>query len=131
MFDFLRRFMNGRYGNDQLNQFCMWSNLVLLLLWTVTRFRPIAIVILFVIVFCYYRMFSRDIQRRYAENQRFLRWWMPVRKRFTDAWARFRDRKVHRYYKCPACRSYLRVPRGRGKINIKCPKCGRKFVKKS
>lgn len=131
MLNLLRRFMIGRYGGDSLNRFLLGVNFAFLFVWLFTRFRPIAWVILILMAVCYYRMLSRDITRRYKENQRFLQWWGPVQANIADAVSRFRDRKQHCYYKCPACKTRLRVPRGRGKINIKCPKCGSEFVKKS
>ena len=89
------------------------------------------LLVLALLVLCYFRMLSRNIQARYAENQRFLQAWGPVQRRFQDAMFRFRDRKTHCFFKCPSCKTRLRVPRGRGKINIKCSKCGTQFVKKT
>ena len=87
--------------------------------------------ILALLILCYFRMFSRNIQARYAENQKFLRWCGPVSNRLRNARMRFADRKTHRYFKCPQCKQRLRVPRGRGKINITCPHCHTQFVRKS
>lgn len=131
MFDFIRRFMYGRYGNDSLNQFLMLAALVLVAIWSFIRIPFLSLLILLMLAVCYYRMLSRDIGRRQAENQKFLIWWSPKQKGIADAWARFRDRKTHRYYRCSSCKAWLRVPRGKGKINIKCPKCGNQFVKKT
>ncbi|MGN1029975.1 MAG: hypothetical protein ACI4PQ_00060 [Butyricicoccaceae bacterium] len=81
----------------------------------------IAVIIL---CYCYYRMFSRNIYKRQQENGKFLR-----RKRtITD---RFRQRHTHRFYRCSQCKVTVRVPKGRGRIEITCPKCGNKFIKKS
>lgn len=131
MFDFLRRLMYGRYGNDALNQFLMLVALLLAAVWSFVRFGLLSMLILVLLAVCYFRMFSRDISRRQSENERFLSWWAPKQKMLADAWARWKDRKTHRYYKCKCCKSWLRVPRGKGKINIKCPKCGNQFVKKT
>lgn len=131
MFDFLRRFMYGRYGNDALGHFLMISGLVVAALWSFAHSTALALLLILLLSICYYRIFSRNISRRQEENRRFLQWWSPKQKAVYDAWARFQDRKVHRYYKCSSCKSYLRVPRGKGKINIKCPKCGNQFVKKT
>ena len=131
MFDFLRRFMYGRYGNDMLNQALMLIALFFAAVWSFVRVAPLSLLVLVLLGVCYYRMLSRDISRRQAENQRFLAWWMPKQKSLRDARARWKDRKTHRYYKCKCCKTYLRVLRGKGKINIKCPKCGNQFVKKT
>ena len=129
--DFLRRLMAGRYGSDQLNTALLVLGLVLIALQMVTGWRWMGIAILILLLLCYFRMFSRNIRARYAENQVFLRWWGPVLARLRGARLRFADRKTHRYFKCPQCKQRLRVPRGRGKINITCPHCRTQFGRKS
>ncbi len=131
MMNFLRRFMAGRYGGDQLNNALLVLSLLLILLERFTHWRWMTIPVLVLLVLCYFRVFSRNIQARYAENQRFLRWWGQIGVRLRNAGLRFQDRKTHRYYKCPHCKQRLRVPRGRGKINITCPHCRTQFIRKS
>lgn len=131
MMNFLRRFMAGRYGGDQLNNVFLLLSLLLILLERFTRWRWITVPVLALLCLCYFRVFSRNIQARYAENQRFLHWWRPLGTRLHNIGLRFRDRKTHRYFKCPHCRQRLRVPRGRGKINITCPHCQHQFIRKS
>lgn len=130
MFDFIRRLMYGRYGNDELGQSLMIAGLIVAALWSFLRIDALAYILLVLLFICYYRILSRDIGRRRAENERFLQWWKPKKKMIMDARLRFRDRKMYRYYRCKSCKTYLRVPRGKGRINIKCPKCGNEFVKK-
>ena len=83
------------------------------------------------IVYAYFRIFSRNIQQRYAENQKYLNY----RYQMAVKWDRFKkhlaQRKNYRFYKCPQCKQKVRVPKGRGKICITCPKCRTEFVKKS
>ena len=119
----LRRFMEGRYGSDKLNTSSLVAALVLVLVYT---FLPLGLVktvlwiLSYVLMFwAIYRMLSRNTYRRYQENRRFLQ--------FVDG---IRDRE-HRYYDCPNCRQRVRVPRGKGKISISCPKCREKFVRKT
>ena len=131
MFDFMRQLMYGRYGNDSLNQFLMIAGLFLAALWSFVRVDGLAIGIVVLLFLCYFRMFSRNIAQWQKENQKFLSLWLPAKKQIEGAWLRFKDRKTHRYFKCKCCKTYLRVPRGKGKINIKCPKCGNQFVKKT
>ena len=131
MMDFLRRMMAGRYGSDQLNNALLLIGLVLLVIEWITGWRWMSAFVLALLLLCYFRMFSRNIQVRYAENQRFLRWWGPIGTRLHNARLRFQDRKTHRYFKCPNCKQRLRVPRGRGKINITCPHCHQSFIRKS
>ncbi|OUP12888.1 hypothetical protein B5F35_06385 [Anaeromassilibacillus sp. An200] len=126
----LQRFFYGRYGGDQLN----WALLILyLLLWllgVVTRIVvfPILSWLLFFLVL--FRMLSRNTAKRWAENQKFLRVWNKVKGFFTTRAAQWRD-KDHRYYKCPKCKNKLRVPRGKGKIQITCPVCRTEFIRKT
>ena len=130
MFDFLRRLMYGRYGSDALNQFLMVIALVLLIPWFFTHWAIFSILILALIILIYCRMFSRNIYKRSAENQKFLAWFTPIQRKLAGRKMQMQD-KAHRYYKCPACGRTLRVPRGRGRIEITCPHCKRKFTKKT
>ena len=129
--EFIRRFMYGRYGNDELNHFLMIVGLICAAIWSFIRSDIFSIFVLLIIGFCYYRMFSRNIAKRQAENQRFLSWYMPQKENISNAFFRFKDRKEHKYFKCKCCKTYLRVPRGKGKISIHCPNCGNEFVKKT
>ena len=118
-----RRFMQGRYGNDKLNTLILTVGLVASLL---QLFMPTAtlkwvfMVISYVfLIWAMTRMLSRNTYQRYEENRKYLR--------FLD---KLKD-KEHRYYDCPRCRQTVRVPRGKGKISITCPKCKEKFIKKT
>jgi len=76
-------------------------------------------------------MLSRNIKRRRAENDRFLRYWWPVRTKASRSLSLARQRKTHKFFKCPGCGNTLRVPRGKGKLQITCPKCGERFSRKT
>ena len=78
-----------------------------------------------------FRMLSRNIPRRRAENDRFLRFWGPVKAKFRLQKDKWKSRKTHKFFNCPSCKKNLRVPRGKGKIQITCPKCGERFSKKT
>ena len=120
--DMLRRFMAGRYGHDRLNLTMLVGGCVLCF---VQMFVPAGIGFVLTIVsealliLSLLRCFSRNTYKRYNENRKFLL--------MVD---RIKDR-AHRYYSCPKCRQTVRVPRGKGKIAIICPKCREKFVKKT
>lgn len=126
----LQRFMWGRYGNDRFNQFLMMVAMLLLIisLFGVDFCYPLAFVIL---VYAYYRMFSKKIYARAAENQKYMKYEMKVRSAFQKKKNEWQQRKTYRIYKCPTCRQKIRVPKGRGKIAIRCRKCNTEFVKKS
>lgn len=119
----IRRFMAGRYGTDKLN---IWILVAALLMCVVNLFLPkggvqlaLCVLIYALTVWAIFRCFSRNTYRRYQENRKFLQ--------LLD---RIRDRK-HKYFACPKCRQQVRVPRGKGKISITCPKCKEKFIRKS
>ena len=119
----LVRFMTGRYGTDKLNMWILGAGVVLCLISVFIRF-PLVNWILTVcsyilMIWALFRTFSRNTYKRYQENRRFLM-----------CLDRIKDRQ-HRYFDCPKCRQPVRVPRGKGKIMITCPKCKEKFQKKT
>ncbi|WP_277668441.1 hypothetical protein [Caproiciproducens galactitolivorans] len=126
-----RRMMMGRYGTDQLSIALLILYMMLSLILQFFRVPFLSLLALIPLAICFYRIFSRNINRRYAENARFLKWWYPVKTRMQKSYSRFQDRQTHRYFKCPHCSSTLRVPRGRGKICITCPVCRTEFIKKT
>ena len=125
-----QRFMSGRYGFDQLNGFLCILSLILVVLgaWLSGFLYWVGLAML---LWCYYRMLSRNIQKRYAENTKYLSLQNQAKDWLARQKLRFDQRKVYRYFKCPHCRQSIRVPRGRGRISITCPKCGTSFIKKS
>ena len=137
-----RRFMQGRYGVDNLSRFLL---AIALLLWLVNTlfgsrniFLTIPVAVLLVII--YVRMLSRNVQARYNENTRYL----LLKEKVLNF---FKGRKSnasqggrgyytsadtgHKIYACPACKQRVRVPSGRGKIEITCPKCGNHFKRRT
>jgi len=126
----LRAFMSGRYGTDQLNLGLLVLYLLLCLIASATGFSFFNLLALIVVVLAFFRMLSRDPYRRARENQLFLDKMQPVLRFLRQQRLRFTD-KQHRYYRCPCCRQMLRVPRGRGKITIICPRCRTTIERKS
>lgn len=127
----MQRFMTGRYGADQLSKLYLILAMVCLLLSLFTRWGIFCIIGAVLLVYTYYRMFSRNISKMYAQNQRFLN----LRYRATAKWNNRKkeraQRQIYRFYSCPGCKQRVRVPRGKGRIQITCPKCRTEFVKKS
>ena len=134
----LTNFMRGRYGNDDLNKFLIIVTLVLIILDIFVRWRWIDILTVLLLIYIYSRMFSRSINNRYAENQKFLAFASKFRRGkgagygnagggFTGFGGGDKDHKVMR---CPGCGQRLRVPKGAGTIMIKCPNCNTQFQKK-
>ena len=126
----LQKVMYGRYGGDQLNWALLVLYLVLWLLGGLTRFVLFPLLSWAVLILVFFRMFSRNTSKRWAENQKFLKVWNRVKGFFTSRRAEWKD-MGHRYYKCPKCKSKLRVPKGKGKIQITCPVCHTEFIKKT
>lgn len=126
----LARFMQGRYGNDQFNRFLMAVSMILLILslFGADFFYAVAVVIM---VYAYFRMFSKQIYKRSGENQKYLQYEWKVKGWFQKKKSEWKQLKTHHIYKCPNCKQKIRVPRGRGKIAITCRKCGNEFIKKS
>ena len=126
-----RQFMIGRYGTDGLNQFLSIASLVLLLIAIVSRIRLFTWLGVALLAFCYYRTFSRNISKRTEENYKFYTLKDRVGGKFRGLKEQWANRRIYHYYRCPQCRQKLRVPRGRGRIQISCPRCGTQFIKKS
>ena len=119
----LRRFMAGRYGTDRLNMAILCAGLVLVIIYGLVPNAALKLILWAasygLMIWAIFRSLSRNTYKRYQENRKFLQ--------FFD---RLKDRE-HRYFDCPKCRQMVRVPRGKGKISITCPRCREKFVKKT
>lgn len=127
----MQRFMLGRYGFDDLSKIHLGIAIILMVLSMFVRNSIFYILSLLMLVYVYVRAFSRNISKRQQENQKYLNF----RYQRVVKWDAFKKRqaqkKTHRFYKCPQCRQTVRVPKGRGKICITCPKCKTEFIKKS
>lgn len=130
MRDWFRRLMMGRYGVDQLTWVLLALSLLLSLCGSIFRSNVLGILCWAVLVVCYLRIFSRNIYARQQENQKLLHFWWKLKNGRSKRPSR-EQRKNFRVFSCPTCKQKLRVPRGKGKISISCPKCGRSFIKKT
>ena len=126
--------MAGRYGADQFGRFLSAAALVLLIVNLFVRGvvgQILYFLVLAVLVYNIFRMFSKNTAARYKENVAYLKVKNRVVGRYANLRRRIRESKTHRFYKCPTCKTTVRVPKGKGKIRITCPKCGASFVRKS
>ena len=126
----LARFMMGRYGNDYLNNVLIWSSLILLVLNIFINNSILSLIAYVLWGYSIFRMFSRKIYLRSNENI----WFMAKTKKLRHQISAIRkgmNDKMHRYFVCPGCGQIVRVPKGRGKIEITCPSCHRHFDRKS
>jgi predicted RNA-binding Zn-ribbon protein involved in translation (DUF1610 family) len=123
--------MAGRYGPDHLNVAMIVISLVLNLTYSFVGFLPLIFISYALLALALLRMLSRNIGRRRAENDKFIRYWWPVRTKISRRVANVKHRKTHKFIKCQGCGKTLRVPKGKGKLQITCPKCGERFIKKT
>lgn len=130
--------MMGRYGVDQMNIGVLILSMVCTFTASLTRWLLLSILGTALLAYGVFRMFSRNVSARSKENQKFLVFWNKVKgiwykikDWFSGKKRRFADRKTHCYFSCPKCKRKLRVPKGKGKIEISCPICGTKFIKKT
>lgn len=136
MKDKFYRFMQGRYGVDQFAKFTMGVALVSIVLAIFVNTGSSAgsfldMLGLVAIVYTYFRIFSRNISKRAQENQKYLSATAKLRQRLNKEKNMMKQRKDYHIYTCPSCGQKVRIPRGKGKIEISCPKCHSKFVKRS
>ncbi len=128
----LARFMAGRNGADNLSRAVMFLAFILFILslffrdWLAQLLLTLAVA---GIVYVYFRMFSKNVARRREENSRYLAKTASLRSYFRSLGERWRQRRDYKFFRCPMCRTLLRVPRGKGKIKIVCRKCGNSFIR--
>ena len=127
----LRNFMIGRYGIDSFSKILMGIALVLCILDIFVNSIFINSWFIVIIVYVYYRMFSRNYNKRYQENLKFLQIKNKVMSKFKSQMWLMQQRKTHHIYKCPTCNQKIRIPKGKGRICITCPKCKTEFTKTS
>ncbi len=166
----MQGFMDGRYGNDQLNQFLSIAALVLIVLNIFIRVSFLWLIGIALLIWVYFRMFSRNTSQRAVENDRFIGFFSrfrrggggfrggrnsyggsyggrgsygnsrssrssgnssSARERAERFRAQQQDKRYYKYFNCPNCNQKVRVPKGKGKIEITCPKCHTSFIRKT
>lgn len=123
----LARFMNGRYGVDQLYYAFIVVCFVFIVVNVFTHSAIIGILIWALMMCAVIRSFSRNVYKRRAENEKFLKIWNPVKAKCSLAIRRIKEIKTHRFRKCPYCKAVLRLPRRKGKHTVNCPGCHKEF----
>ncbi len=125
----MQTWMYGRYGYDELSKFLSITAIVCIILSLfIPLFNPIALVLL---IWSIFRTYSRNIEKRQRERESYLKYTGKIKQSFKRRKNMWRERKTHRYFKCPNCKVFLRVPKGKGQIEIICPKCQNKITRKT
>jgi hypothetical protein len=127
----IQQFMVGRYGNDEFTLFLSIAGLILGLL---ANFKYLGFLYYIGAILIFFGLF-RTLSKNYNARRKELNWYLRVSQKpkaeIKILMSQLRDRKTHRYYRCKSCKTVMRVPKGRGKIEITCPKCRTKVVKKT
>lgn len=129
--DKLARFMMGRYGIDSFSKTLIYGSLIIYILNIFIQNDIISMIAMAALIYSYFRMFSRNVYKRANENQMYLMKTQKLRMSLDKYKRQFQSRKTHHIYKCPNCKQKIRVPKGKGRISIHCPKCNNDFIKKS
>lgn len=126
----LREFMYGRHGFDQLCFALTIGGFAFYTFYVFSRFRLFYLISLICYGIAVFRSLSKNHAKRIAENQKFMNLWYKMKNKWVGLKADFEERKTYKHFKCPSCGQKIRIPRGRGKVEICCPKCSNKFIKK-
>lgn len=127
----LQQFMIGRYGVDSFSKFMLGVSLGLVVLDIFINSRILTSWFYVLVIYSYYRIFSKNHQKRYQENMKFLQIKNKIVSKFNSEKNIMKQRKTHHIYKCPTCNQKIRIPKGKGRICITCPKCKTEFTKTS
>lgn len=127
----LQQFMIGRYGVDELSKVMLYVTLGLCILSMFIRSSILSILLAWGLVVIYFRMFSKNYQKRYQENLKYLQFKDKIVHFFRREKNIVEQKKIYRIYTCPSCKQKVRIPKGKGKVCVTCPKCRTEFVKRS
>lgn len=125
------RLLYGRYGTDQFSRFLLIGALVLWAVSIVTGIHFLNTVSMLLLIYNIFRSYSKNFEKRRKELDTYLFYKNKFDKKFALQKRMWNERNTHKFFKCPTCKTVVRVPKGRGKIEITCPKCSNHFIKKS
>ena len=128
---FIKNIMKDRYGSDQLSFALFLVAMLFIILARFTKMQIFSLISNIPLIYGVYRMLSKDIYRRRLENNKYLTFVSPLKSKYRKSKRKFEGRKIYKYLVCPNCKKELRIPRGKGKINITCPQCKEKFEGRS
>lgn len=126
-----QRLMAGRHGADELSMALLIAGLVLSIIGSFTHLGLLALLSLALYIYGMFRMFSKDHQKRYAENQKYLSVFHGSSGSIRQFFVRLRNIRKYKYFKCPECHARLRLPRKVGEVTVTCGKCRHAFKQKA
>ena len=124
---FISRLTYGRYGSDQLSRAVIYGSIILLFLSFALGIHLFWTLSILGYGWAVFRIFSRNTEKRRAENVLYLQKTEKLRTQIRQAKVRFRNRKQYKYFKCPHCRTRMRLTRGCGEKSVTCPNCKNVF----
>lgn len=127
----LSDWMRGRNGADELGNTVVALSLVALLINVFARTRVLAVAALVMAIYSCWRMSSKNVAARRKENRDFLKAFAPVLRWIKNPRASMKEQRAYKHLTCPNCGQQMRVPRGKGKMRVTCPKCQTKFEARS
>lgn len=127
----LRRFMYGRYGVDQYSRAVIIFGLVISLIASFTRIPAIMFLSYIPIVYAFFRILSKNVQKRARENFVYCEIIRKLKVKLNNFKLLIIGTKTHKYFRCKSCKQMIRIPRGKGKVSISCPKCRKEFVSRT
>jgi hypothetical protein len=127
----IRKFMYGRYGFDQFSRALVVLSLVISLITTFTRADIFVMLAYIPFAYALYRILSKNIAKRTQENMKYCGVANSFKNKFNQFKLSVLGTKTHKYFKCTHCKQTIRIPRGKGKISITCPKCKAEFVRRT
>ena len=129
--DGFRKLMVGRRGADELSLALFIAGLALSFVSSLTGVGLLYLIGLAAYGFAFYRMFSRKIEKRYAENVKFTTAWRKAVASVKQFINRMKNMRSYKYFKCPECHARLRLPRKVGEVTVTCGKCRHAFKQKA
>jgi len=127
----IRKFMIGRNGADELSFALLIAGLVTAVLSSLTGSAILNLLSTILYVLCVFRMFSKNIAKRYEENRRYVEWRQKLKISASQAKVRMKNMRKYKYFKCPECQALLKLPRKVGEVTVTCGKCRHEFKKKA
>ena len=131
----IRHFMMGRYGTDKLNMVILGSGLIASLVSMFIHFAPVNLLLTAVsyalMGWAIFRTFSRNIEKRRAENAKYVDFIRNFKSKTSQFFTRLKNAKKYKYFHCPECKALLRLPRKVGEVTVTCGKCQHQFKKKA